>query len=99
MTGRRGRPLAVALLVLAAGGAVAVLLTRGGGSGTIAGPAPAPDAGTAAQAAGPPFFADVTAASGVAMTYRNGEEVQPPTLSILESLGGGVAAFDYEGTG
>lgn len=46
---------------------------------------------------GPPFFEDVTKSSGVAFTYHNGEEV--PHLSILESLGGGLAAFDYDGDG
>src|SRR5579883_818194 len=44
-------------------------------------------------------FSDVTAASGVAFAYRNGEEVTPPHLSILESLGGGAAAIDYDGDG
>src|SRR5688572_27680666 len=48
---------------------------------------------------GPDLFEDVTAASGVAFAYRNGEEVQPPHLSILESLGGGLAVIDYDGDG
>jgi hypothetical protein len=48
---------------------------------------------------GPDFFEDVTAQSGIDFTYRNGEEVQPPNLSILESLGGGLAAFDFDGDG
>jgi hypothetical protein len=47
--------------------------------------------------AGPPFFADVTAASGVKHTYRNGEESNH--YAILESLGGGAAVFDYDGDG
>jgi hypothetical protein len=47
--------------------------------------------------AGPPFFADVTAESGIAFTYRNGEEADRYT--ILESLGGGVALLDYDGDG
>lgn len=42
-------------------------------------------------------FEDVTAASGVAFTYRNGEEAGLAT--ILESLGGGVALIDYDGDG
>ena len=46
---------------------------------------------------GPPFFDDVTAASGIDFAYRNGEDV--PHLSILESLGGGLAAFDFNGDG
>jgi hypothetical protein len=47
-----------------------------------------------------PFqFDDVTAASGIVHQYRNGEETQPPHLSILESLGGGAALFDFDGDG
>ena len=47
---------------------------------------------------GPDWFEDVTAASGVKWTYRNGEDTANH-LSILESLGGGVALFDYDGDG
>jgi hypothetical protein len=62
-------------------------------------PPPPPPAPTdAAEAAGPPLFADVTAASGVNFTYRNGEDTADH-LSILESLGGGVALIDYNGDG
>ena len=47
-----------------------------------------------------PFrFDDVTGASGIVHQYRNGEETQPPHLSILESLGGGAALFDFDGDG
>jgi hypothetical protein len=52
-----------------------------------------------AEDAGPDLFEDVTAKTGIAFMYRNGEEVQPPHLSILESLGGGLAAIDYDGDG
>jgi hypothetical protein len=45
----------------------------------------------------PPWFADVTAVSGLDFTYRNGEEAGHFTL--LESLGGGVALLDYNGDG
>ncbi len=48
---------------------------------------------------GPDVFDDVTAASGINFAYRNGEEVQPPHLTILESLGGGGAVIDYDGDG
>src|ERR1700758_3706522 len=48
--------------------------------------------------AGPPLFEDITAASGIAFTYRNGEETANH-LAILESLGGGVALLDYDGDG
>ncbi len=50
------------------------------------------------EPAGPPLFDDVTAASGLAFTYRNGEETANH-LAILESLGGGVALLDYDGDG
>jgi enediyne biosynthesis protein E4 len=46
---------------------------------------------------GPAWFEDMTAASGINFTYRNGEEADH--MSIIESLGGGVAAFDYDGDG
>ena len=48
-------------------------------------------------ATGPELFRDVTAASGIDFTYRNGEEADH--YSILESLGGGVALLDYDGDG
>jgi hypothetical protein len=48
---------------------------------------------------GPALFEEVAASSGINFTYRNGEEVRPPHLSILESLGGGVALLDYDGDG
>jgi enediyne biosynthesis protein E4 len=47
--------------------------------------------------AGPPWFEDATATSGLAFTHYNGEEAGQ--LTILESLGGGVALFDYDGDG
>src|SRR6266852_3508707 len=40
---------------------------------------------------GPSLFEEVTASSGIDFTYRNGEDLRPQHLSILESLGGGVA--------
>jgi enediyne biosynthesis protein E4 len=46
---------------------------------------------------GPPWFRDMTAASGIDFTYKNGEEADQ--YSILESLGGGVAMIDYDGDG
>jgi hypothetical protein len=46
---------------------------------------------------GPALFRDVTAESGVNFTYRNGEEADH--YAILESLGGGLAAFDFDGDG
>jgi hypothetical protein len=51
----------------------------------------------AANSEGPPWFRDVTDASGVQFTYRNGQEAGH--LTILESVGGGVALFDFDGDG
>jgi hypothetical protein len=45
----------------------------------------------------PALFHDRTAGSGVAFTYHNGEEADHYT--ILESLGGGLALFDFDGDG
>src|SRR5262245_27771743 len=47
--------------------------------------------------AGPPPFADMTASSGIAFTYRNGEEAG--NFAIIESLGGGVALIDFDRDG
>jgi hypothetical protein len=46
---------------------------------------------------GPALFADITTASGLSFTYRNGEEAEHQTM--LETLGGGVALIDYDGDG
>jgi hypothetical protein len=64
--------------------------------------APAPDdiaATSDPDLQGPNIFQDVTSASGIQFAYRNGEEVDPPHLSILESLGGGLAVLDFDGDG
>jgi hypothetical protein len=42
-------------------------------------------------------FADVAPSSGVTFAYRDGQEAG--NYTILESLGGGVALFDYDGDG
>ncbi len=55
--------------------------------------APAPPEPT-----GPALFDDVTKASGIDFTYRNGEDTAEH-LAILETLGGGVALLDYDGDG
>ena len=60
-------------------------------------PRPTPEDKAPAEAVGPPLFRDVTGGSGLTFTYRNGEE--KGSLSILESLGGGVALIDYDGDG
>src|SRR6266581_4796052 len=51
-----------------------------------------------ADLVGPDLFSEVAAAAGIDATYRNGEEGSPH-LSILESLGGGIALIDYDGDG
>jgi hypothetical protein len=43
------------------------------------------------------LFLDMTHESGIQHTYRNGSEAN--LYAILESLGGGVAFFDYDGDG
>jgi hypothetical protein len=44
-----------------------------------------------------PFFRDVTADAGIHISYRNGEEAGQYT--ILEILGGGLGALDFDGDG
>jgi hypothetical protein len=60
-------------------------------------PTPPPAGLEPAPPAGPPFFEEVTPASGVNFTYRNGQEAGH--FAILESLGGGLALIDYNGDG
>lgn len=85
--------LLVALAALA-GGLALPIVGCGPGSSTDT-PATMPDP----DLSGPNFFDDVTKAAGVNFTYRNGEEKHPKHLSILESLGGGLAVIDYDGDG
>jgi hypothetical protein len=61
-------------------------------------PGPPTSEPAAEEPDGPPLFEDVTAASGIDFTYRNGEETANH-FAILESLGGGVALIDYDGDG
>ncbi|HKB04816.1 MAG TPA: CRTAC1 family protein [Gemmataceae bacterium] len=46
---------------------------------------------------GPPIFEDVTERTGIQFSYRNGEEAGH--FAIIESLGGGVALFDFDKDG
>jgi hypothetical protein len=65
---------------------------------TVIDPAGAkPSARTADPIASLARFQDATKTSGVDFTYRDGQEAGH--FSILESLGGGVALFDYDGDG
>lgn len=57
------------------------------------------DNGTASGAGNePPLFENITPKTGIDFSYRNGEDTADH-LSILESLGGGVALIDYDGDG
>src|SRR5205823_168170 len=49
------------------------------------------------EPAGPPFLKDVTKATGVQATCRNGEEFGH--CAILELPGGGVGLIDFDGDG
>ncbi len=60
--------------------------------------APAPPDFAPEEAKGPALFDDITKASGIDFTYRNGEDTADH-FAILESLGGGVALIDYDGDG
>jgi hypothetical protein len=60
-------------------------------------PTPPPAGASQEEAKGPPLFRDVTAESDVNFTYRNGEEADH--YAILESLGGGMVVFDFDGDG
>lgn len=87
-------------VLLAATGLACGLLTTLGCEARNAKPGPAQvQAGPDPELVGPDLFEDVTAAAGVDFAYRNGEEVKPPHLAILESLGGGLAVVDYDGDG
>ena len=81
----------VALVLLASGLAVAILLPGRQVAVPTEPTTPAP------ETEGPDLFEDVTRQSGIDFSYRNGEEANLTT--ILESLGGGVAAFDFDGDG
>jgi hypothetical protein len=91
---RRALPLCGLLATLLVGGLLTAVGCRQGPTP----PAPVANAGAAdAVPAGPDFFRDVTADTGIAFTYRNGEEALH--YAILESLGGGVALIDFDGDG
>jgi hypothetical protein len=83
-----------ALLLAAVASAVVMVSGRPAADPSAPAPATATDDGDPIRG---PLFTDVTASSGVNFTYRNGEEANH--YSILESLGGGVALFDYDGDG
>jgi hypothetical protein len=88
--------LGTALIILAGGAAVFLGVGRPsvGGSPTEREPPTEPPS---VPVAGPAWFRDVTAGSGIDFNYRNGEEADQFTM--LESLGGGVGLIDYDGDG
>jgi enediyne biosynthesis protein E4 len=91
--GRRLRATAY----IAAGG-IAIIAAAGIAVWIACSPAidlPSPNVAPATD--GAPWFRDMTARSGVAFTYRNGQEADH--LTILESVGGGVALLDFDGDG
>lgn len=58
----------------------------------------APEQNAEKEAAGPPLFEDISVATGIQFSYRNGEDTADH-LSILESLGGGAGLIDFDGDG
>jgi hypothetical protein len=86
-----------AMLVPGCATLLALLIGCGKSSPTLVGPQPGTGATAADTQSSGPRFADVTAASGVQSIYRNGEEAGH--RSIVESLGGGVGASDYDRDG
>src|SRR5262245_60993680 len=94
-------------LTLSSGGLAVIVLALACGSGCHDRVAPSSGAATngspGATGAGNPAietlarFTDVAADSGVEFTYRDGQEAGH--FAILESLGGGVALFDYDADG
>ena len=89
----RGPLAPVALFAAALAGSVISCTPKPTTADRVAEPAPAADI------SGPDLFQDVTKASQIDFSYRNGEEIQPPHLAILESLGGGVGLIDFDGDG
>ena len=87
------RWLGISIMLATVAGAASALVIRRSGHPDEARPA---DPSTVAD---PPTlaFVEVPIAPGTVPGYRNGEEAGE--LTILESLGGGVAIFDYDGDG
>ena len=91
------RLIVAAGVVIAVGLAAGIGFSLGCGGGAATGPVVEPQAEP--EPVGPDLFQDATAGSGISFSYRNGEEVQPPHLAILESLGGGLAVIDFDKDG
>ena len=88
--------IVLALSVAAAG--LGLLFHNRGTPPTELPPTAPPGQGAVTPASlSPGYFEDVTAGSGLTLTYRNGVEAGHAT--IFESVGGGVALLDYDGDG
>ena len=91
--------------IIAAATVVALLMTAGcesqKGLPVVVAPAVTPQADPSPKVTTPPtggiMFRDRTAESQIQFTYRNDDEHSD--FSILESLGGGVAIFDFDQDG
>jgi hypothetical protein len=94
---RRKRAWLLVGAALAALGGGVVYWFAGPGSTADDRPADSPPPEPVATFSGRPWFRDMTEASGVQFTCRNGEEAD--NFTILETLGGGVALIDYDGDG
>ena len=90
LTKTRRRPLLIATGVALVSSLIAAIAISC--STSTPPPPPAPE-----EPLGPPLFEDVTKSSGIDFTYRNGEEAGH--VAIIESLGGGVALFDFDNDG
>lgn len=82
------------VLVVASGIAIVLTACSPKSTPTSTAPAPIPEN---PEPTGPPLFEDMTARTGINFTYRNGEDAGH--FAIIESLGGGVALFDFDGDG
>jgi hypothetical protein len=82
--------------IVVAAGCAGVLACAKKGDSPPSEPAPTPP-GAVEPDGRNAYFEDVTAASGLSMTYRNGEEAGH--LSLLEAMGGGVGLLDYDRDG
>lgn len=94
------RPVVVGVVIVTAAAGLAYWFLRPVQPDAPPPPVPAPSPPTVAPTPGPdapPWFQDVTAQTGIDFMHRNGQEAGRYT--ILESLGGGVALFDYDGDG
>ncbi|MBX3397845.1 MAG: CRTAC1 family protein [Gemmataceae bacterium] len=99
MSSSRIRLLLIGLLVIGAGIGLTIALGGfgGGGGGNVPVPPKIDEEPGSASPTGPAWMKDVTPETGIAFTYRNGEEANH--FAIIESLGGGVGLIDYDRDG